>query len=262
MKWLQINMLFEHRAFLFFAVIRELRAKYRNPVFGILWALGQPLMLSFLVNFALQSRLSHFIIQENYFFFCFSGLTFWAFLSASLNQSTSVLSNRYKLIKSTEIPPFLVAITPVISAWTELIVHLTLSCLVFSLLEVTAFSVWHLLPLIISFIWVLLFGLAASLWVSSLCIEFADLRPVIPFFLQIVFLSNPIIFEMPLHSKWSQWLLSNPFALSLKLFRWGIGLGTAPSLFEIVSSSIFLVLLMSSGVLYFRKKQRDFVELI
>lgn len=217
------------RDFFLYSVLKELRPKYRIWFFGLLWTLGQPFFSSLVVAYVFQNKLSTFIIPQNYFFFCFGGLSFWTFFSSAINQSGLVFQNRMKLVKSSANSRFCIALAPVTALFLELLFSLYFALVVFELFNILSPKPLMLLGVFLSALLAFIFTASTALFISVMSLELRDLRYLIPFLIQLGFLTTPIIYEASLPGIWGTLYHSTPLALAMRLYRWTLGLHTFPS---------------------------------
>jgi lipopolysaccharide transport system permease protein len=109
----------------------------------------------------------------------------------------------------------------------------------------------------------LITSLGVSLWLSAMNVQFRDVRYTIPFLTQAWLFITPIAYPSSLLSEpWRTLYGLNPMAGVVEGFRWALlGTDTAPGPI-IVVSSLAAVLLLVSGVFYFRKMEKTFADVI
>lgn len=94
--------LFRYRYLLRNLVSRDLKARYKNSVFGILWSLLNPLamMLVFTLLFTFMGNDS----TRQYAVFVLVGLIPWNFFSGSMISGTTAVTSNSSLIKKVYFP--------------------------------------------------------------------------------------------------------------------------------------------------------------
>src|SRR5208282_1998144 len=90
--------LFEYRDLFLVFIWREFSLRYQLSVFGVLWAIIQPvsmmLLFSLVFTYVMPSRVS----QYPYPVFFYAAILPWTFFSASLNYAIPSLVSHYNLI--------------------------------------------------------------------------------------------------------------------------------------------------------------------
>jgi lipopolysaccharide transport system permease protein len=103
----------------------------------------------------------------------------------------------------------------------------------------------------------------ATLWFSALNVKYRDIRYAVPFIAQVWLFVTPIVYPSSLVGEpWRTLLGLNPMAGVVEGFRWAL-LGTEPAPGPIVLlSSVVALLLVVSGLVYFRKGEDGFADII
>ena len=106
-------------------------------------------------------------------------------------------------------------------------------------------------------------ALGASLWLSALTVRYRDIRTLMPFLVQIWMYASPIVYPVSLIPEaWRPVYAINPLVGVIEGFRWSLlGTGEPPALVLAVSS-ISAVALLIGGVLYFRRSERVFADVL
>jgi len=254
--------LLEYKDFFWLSILRELRPKYRIPLLGFVWTFGQPLLSSLVVSSFVGPRLVERLVRDNYFFFCWLGLSFWFFFSHSINTASVSLSQRVKLVKSSLVPRFYIILAPILACLAELLVNLSLIFILFHSIKGTSINAHSFIAISLALIQVFFFATGLSLLVAALNAHFQDMKYVTSFFLQIGFLLSPVIYEPNISSWKAQIFYLNPIAFSMKLSRWAFGIQLPPTLTECfiglgISSTCLLL-----GALFFHYQEKTFAEFL
>jgi lipopolysaccharide transport system permease protein len=101
------------------------------------------------------------------------------------------------------------------------------------------------------------------LWLSALNVQFRDVRYTIPFLNQAWLFITPVAYPSSLLSaKWRVIYGMNPMAGVVEGFRWALlDTDNAPGPMLIVSTIVALVLLIS-GIIYFRRMEKTFADVV
>jgi ABC-type polysaccharide/polyol phosphate export permease len=174
-------------------VSRELKARYRGSVLGLLWSFVNPLLLllTYTIVFSVILPNRQPDIQP-YFLFLFCGILPWTWFSASLAESSGVIIANGNLIKKVLFPA---EVLPAVSVLANL-VHFLLGLPI-----LLAFLAWQgrlawtavLLPLPMLVQLVLTLGLA--LLVSALTVHFRDILSILTHVLHLWFFATPVIYS-------------------------------------------------------------------
>src|SRR2546425_13004003 len=106
-------------------------------------------------------------------------------------------------------------------------------------------------------------AIGVGLWLAALNARYRDVRYTIPFLTQIWLFATPIAYPSSLVPEpWRIWYGLNPMAGVVDGFRWALlGTGGAPGGLLAVSAAAPLVILVS-GLPYFRRTERTFPDTI
>ena len=169
---------------------RDVQARYRGSVLGILWTLVNPLVLLgiYLLVFSL---LSGFIAVDHPALFLLSGLTVWVFFSASLHAASRSMLDNANLIRKTRFPRQLVPLSVVATHLLTFAVMLAvLLALNFAFLPRVRATEWLAIPLSVALVG-LVGGLALAL--ASANVVFRDVEHLVGALLLPWFFLTPIL---------------------------------------------------------------------
>ena len=96
----------------------------------------------------------------------------------------------------------------------------------------------------------------------SISTEVLELRFSVPFLLQVGVFLSPVGFRTDVIPRWRDLLSLNPMTGVIEGFRWALlGTGDAP-LGALAGSAVTVLLLLCTGLLYFRRMERTFADVI
>ena len=106
-------------------------------------------------------------------------------------------------------------------------------------------------------------ALAAGLWLSALNVQFRDVKHTIPFLVQFWMFASPVAYPSSLvPARWRMWYGLNPMAGVVDGFRFAVlGRAARPGPMIWVSAAAVAVLLVG-GLLYFRKMESTFADIV
>jgi lipopolysaccharide transport system permease protein len=100
-------------------------------------------------------------------------------------------------------------------------------------------------------------------WLSSICVKYRDIQFILPFFIQLLMFTTPVIYPPSMVGEQYQWLLTlNPMTGLINAHRACL-LGHQPVDFvtlgvSIVISSVIFV----TGIIYLKSTEKYFADLI
>jgi lipopolysaccharide transport system permease protein len=117
------------------------------------------------------------------------------------------------------------------------------------------------LPLFMMIAMLTAFG--TGLWLTALNVKYRDVGFVVPFLLQIWMYASPVAYSSTIvPSRWRPIYGLNPMAGVVEGFRWAL-LGKHPPDPRLMLPSLaIVVVLVVTGLFYFRRMERTFADLI
>ena len=106
-------------------------------------------------------------------------------------------------------------------------------------------------------------ALGAGLWITALTVKFRDFRFITPFILQIGMFVTPVGYRTDILPTWRDLLALNPLSGVVDGMRWCL-LGGRTDIYPpaLLSSVVIGVLLLATGIWYFRRTERQFADVI
>ena len=258
---LDLRELWRFRELVYFLALRDVKVRYKQTALGVAWVLLQPLVAMgiFSIVFGQIARLPSEGVP--YPLFVIAGLVPWFyFANATSGASGSIVGNT-QLISKVYFPRLVIPVAAVLANLVDLAIGLLLE-----LALLTYFGVHptpRLLLLAPLVVLVVLTALGISVWLSALDVQYRDVRYAVPFLIQVWLFATPIVYpasEVP--ERWRAFVALNPMAGVIEGFRWSL-LGSAQFPAPLLASSILLVALaLGTGLLYFRRMERTFADVI
>ena len=109
----------------------------------------------------------------------------------------------------------------------------------------------------------LVLAVGVGLWLSAMNVKYRDVVYLIPFGLQLWLFSSPVIYSSTFVPERFQAVYGvvNPMAGIIEGFRWAI-LGTEPPTYLLTASVAIVIVILLSGVVYFRRREKAFADVI
>lgn len=200
--------------------VREIKARYKDSVFGALWVLVPSIVQLAIYYFAIGRVLGASRSVPDFAVFVFTGLTFWAFFSEAVSSITGSLIANSGLIKKVYLPREIFPIAALGSAVFSFLVQLLV-------LVIATFFIgnWHyssdLLYVPLAFSVLIVFASAIGLVLSAATVYFRDLQHLLTIALTVLFWASPIVYPYTFIAHtlggtfWNELYLANPITLSI-----------------------------------------------
>lgn len=253
--------IWQYRELLYFLVWRDIKVRYKQTILGASWAILQPFltMIVFSVFFGWLAKMPSDGVP--YPLFTYTALLPWQLFAFGLNESGNSLVNNQRLISKIYFPRLVVPISSMLAGFIDFAIAFVvlLGMLIFYGYPLKI----NLLVLPLFVLLAALTALAVGLWLSALNVVYRDVRYAIPFLTQFWLFLTPVAYPASLVPESLQPIYAlNPMVGVVEGFRWAL-LGTAnqPGLMVLVSALAMLVLL-TGGLVYFRRMEAVFADVI
>jgi lipopolysaccharide transport system permease protein len=247
--------------------MRTITVRYKQTLLGIAWAVLNPFlsMIVFSIFFGKFAGLPSDGVP--YPIFSYAALLPWnLFTSGLTGGSQSLVANR-QMVTKVYFPRLVLPLSAVLSGVVDFAIAFVM--LFFIMIYYNRFQgyqfhfswAWLTLPLFL--LLALVTALGMSLWLSSLNVRYRDVNYITPFIVQFLLFLTPVVYSATMVPAQWQWLYSlNPMAAVVTGFRWAL-LGTAnPPDFSLALSVLAALILLVSGLYFFRRMERSFADMI
>lgn len=267
--WASLNLgdLWRYRELIYFLIWRDIKVRYKQTVLGASWAIIQPFftMVVFTIFFGGLAKMPSDNVP--YPIFSYTGLLPWGLFTKALSDAgRSMIANR-SMITKVYFPRLAIPLASVLSGLVDfLLAFLVLvGMIVFyhynPALDYQAKLSPALLTLPLFLLLALVTSLGVGLWLSALNVQYRDINYIIPFLTQFWLFITPIAYPSSMiPERWRLLYALNPMAGVVEGFRWAlVGVANAPEAMLAVSTTIALLILVS-GLFYFRRMERTFAD--
>ncbi|MCS6263165.1 MAG: ABC transporter permease [Nitrospira sp.] len=253
--------LWASRELLYFLAWRDLKTRYAQTAIGAGWALMQPL-LSTLIFTLVFSHLAK-VPSDGlpYPLFAFAAILPWSLFARSLERSTLSVVTEGGLIKKVYFPRLIIPIAATFINLVDFTVGLLILMGMMTWYQVL--PQWTVLFLPLFVVVALLTALSVSLWLSALNVKYRDVASVVPLMTQLWMFASPVLYPASLVPESLRWYYGlNPMAGVIEGFRWALLGKSAPDWTMVAVSLVVVGFLLIGGVMFFRRVERTFADLI
>ncbi len=202
MKYLKV--LFKHRKTIHNITIHKLKASFADQIFGLGWAIINPLVyiLTFWLFFTVGLKHADDVLGNPFIIWLFPGILAYRQVSGYVTRAPGFIKKNKVLVKTIKFP---VMTLPVIEILQELYIHILVMLVMFVLFALIGFGqsgTWDYLPSMhyINFIYywftMLVFGVGVSLVLSPLGVLIKDVKPMMTAIMQPMFWLTPVLFSV------------------------------------------------------------------
>jgi len=249
----------QYRELLYFFVWRDVKVRYKQTVFGVLWVIIRPVLSVAIFSVVF----GHFakIPSEGlpYPVFVLAAMIPWNFFSTALASGSGSLVGNANLITKVYFPRLVIPFASVVSSAFDVLIS-SLLVLVLMAWYGTVPPLSAVVTVPILFVITILLAIGISLWLGALNVAYRDVGNAIPFLLQIWMYVTPVVYPVSIiPPRWRWIILINPMAGVVDGFRSALfGRPWDPP--SLLTSVVAAAILTGSGLLYFRASERTFAD--
>jgi lipopolysaccharide transport system permease protein len=254
--------LWAYRELIYFLTWRDILVRYKQAVMGVLWAIMQPLLTMVVFTLVFNKGLKVPSAPDvPYAVFSFSGLVPWQFFAGALNRSGVSLVSNANLLTKVYFPRLVIPVSSVLAGLLDLAISFVV--LLALMAGYGMVPTWHIvfLPLFVALAFVA--SVAVSLWLSALNVLYRDVQYVIPLLVQLWMFVSPVIYPINSLPEGLRVLFAlNPMTGVIGGFRWALYNDPFPPGGYLWTSLAVVAVLLVTGILYFKRMERVFADVV
>ena len=260
--WQAVNFkeLIDYRDLFAFLVWRDIKVLYAQTILGVSWAIIQPLVqiVIFTIVFGKVAKIDTGGIP--YVLFVSVAIIPWTFMSQSMTASSQSLVTGQGMLGKVYFPRLIYPLTPIFAKLVDFSISSLL--IVPVLIYYGIAPSWNLLLLPVFIALMFLVAAGVGIWLSAMAIRFRDVKFAMPFVIQMLMYTAPIVYSSSSIPGNLRILYSlNPLVSIIEGFR-AVFLGL-PFVWElIVPGMLTAAALFVTGIFYFQRMERVFVDVI
>jgi ABC-2 type transport system permease protein len=234
---------------------RDIVARYKRSVLGIIWTMLQPLGMMIVLGIVF-STLFHRV--EGYIAYLLSGLIAWTFFSQTTTSAINQIVWGGAIMQRIYIPMTAFSISSIGTGVVNLV--LSLVPLLIILLVARRPITWAILFIPIPILFLTAFALGVSLILSTMAVYFPDIKEMYQIIIQAWMYLTPIMYPVDiLPEAYRFWILHlNPMYYLISMFRAPIYEGALPALNVFLPGALISIVTLLIGWVYFANQADDF----
>jgi homopolymeric O-antigen transport system permease protein len=267
-RWraLELGELWAHRELVYFLTKRELQVRYKQSFFGISWAVLQPLVFAFIFALFFGVVLKVQVPGDlPYAVFAVAGVVPWLFTSQAIQNGASSLVQDSNLIAKVYFPRLALPLSKALSLMLDLAIALVVVVIVTLLYGVAIASTAWLVPAFLAL--GVLTSFAIGTLLAAVDVKYRDIEVVVPMLIQVMFFASPVLYSGTqvgdqAGEAWSYIYSINPMASVLDGMRWALFDQPYPGTANILISVGSALLLFLGALVYFRRTEQYFADVV
>lgn len=261
-KWMPIDIheLWNYRELLGSFIKRDVKIRYKQTALGFLWVIIQPLFMVLIFSIFFGGLAKVPSDEVPYPLFVLAGLLPWTLFAEGLTRSTTSMVTNAQIMTKVYFPRLIMPISGILSPLVDFAVSMSLLAVFMAYYGVI--PTLNVIFLLLFVLLALLTSLGVGLWLSALNVKYRDFQYTVPFIIQLWMFSSPVVYPASLLPQSLKFLYGlNPMAGVIEGFRWAL-LGTEmPGLMILVSTGV-VILLLISGMFYFRRMEQYYADIV
>jgi len=255
--------LWRYRELFYFLAWRDILVRYKQTFVGMAWAIMRP-FLTMLVFTIVFSKLAKLPSDGGvpYPILVFAALLPWQFFSSAFAEAGNSLIANANMISKVYFPRLVIPVSAVIVSFVDFLIS---GIVLVGLMVWYGFMPdWRIVTLPLFMLFAVAAAMGAGLWIAALNVKFRDFRYIVPFVVQLGLYISPVGFSSSIvPERWRLLYSLNPMVGVIDGFRWAI-LGGEGQLYipGFLLSAALVAVMLVTGVLYFRKTERTFADVI
>lgn len=270
-KLLEVNLkeLWSYRDLCSLFVRRNITTQFKQTILGPLWYIIQPTttVIMYMVVFGGIAKIPTDGLPQPLFYL--SGICLWQYFNDCLTKTSSTFTANASIFGKVYFPRMVVPISTVISNLLRFAIQLGLFLIVYAIYQIWVIpgqihTNWYalLLPVLV----IMLAGLALGFGIlfSSMTTKYRDMQLLLDFFVRLWMYATPVIYPMSVitNDKLRLVMSLNPLTGIVEAFKYGM-LGEGQFSWGMLGYSfIFMIVLLTIGIVIFNRVQRTFMDTV
>lgn len=261
--WLDLDLgaVWRYRELFIVLMMRDIQVLYKQALLGAGWAILQPVfaVVIFTIVFGYFARMPSEGIP--YPVFAFAGVLPWTYFAEAVRRSGTGLVTDAELVRKVYFPRLVMPLANVVSPLLDFAIAFVVLLILMAFYGIApSIKMLVVIPLMVV---AALLALSIGLWLGPINVRFRDIKHTLPFMIQIWMYASPIVYPLSMvPEQWQGLYALNPMVGVIEGFRWAVFDLGEPNFGALAISGVIIVLLMVGGLIFFRRAERTFADVI
>jgi len=252
--------LIRYRELIHILIWRDIKVRYKQTVLGAAWAIFQPFISMVVFSIFFGGLVKVPSDGFPYPVFVYAGLVPWTFFANGLSGASSSLTGQSHLISKIYFPRIILPLATFGARLVDFaisIVILFVLMLYYSIIPTAQIALFPVMILV-----TLITAMGVGTFLSALEVTYRDVNHITPFLIQLWMYATPVIYPVSIVPEKWRWILAlNPMAGIIDGYRACL-LGHPVNWAGLAISSAMALILLAIGVVYFKRVERRFADVI
>jgi lipopolysaccharide transport system permease protein len=260
------NILTQHRHLIKSLIIRDISARYKGSIIGILWSFITPLMMLIIYTFVFSVVFKakwnvDTESQTSFSIVLFVGLIIHNFFSEVVNKSPAVITSNPNYVKKVIFPLEILPLVATISAVINMIISILILVVAIIVLQNGISAKILYLPVILFPLIILTLGV--SWFLASIGAYLRDINYITTIVTTVMLFLTPVFYPLSaMPEKYHPYILSNPLTFIIEQSRNVAIFNKDPDFLGIVIYTVLASIFTMFGYLWFEKTKKGFADVI
>jgi lipopolysaccharide transport system permease protein len=258
-EWLKE--IWSYRELFYFLCWRDTKIRYKQTVLGAAWAIIQPLFTMVVFTF-LFGKLAKMPSDDiPYPIFSYSALLPWTYFAGAINAAGNSLVGNANLLRKVYFPREVLPTSSVLSGLVGFGIASVILLIMMVYYQMR--PDWELLLWPVLMIPLVMLALGIGMILSALNVKYRDIRHATPFFINLWLFMTPVIYPTSIIPDHLQVLSAlNPLSGIIEAFRASLFTSRQVNWQALGISCVVVTFTFTLGILYFKKTERFFADIV
>ncbi|MBA3368992.1 MAG: ABC transporter permease [Geodermatophilaceae bacterium] len=259
-RFLNLPELVAYRELIVFLAVRDLKVRYKQPAFGLTWAVLQPLVGAAVITFVFRKLAGVPSDGIPYFAYAFLGFVIWSYFTSSLSAVTESLVGNAGLVTKIYFPRLVAPLAAALPGLVDMSVAFVGVAVVMVVLGIAPGLALLTLPIWVAALCLVVLGL--GLIFATVNVLYRDALYAYGLIVQLLFFASPLAYPSTLITGgWRYLYHLNPMVAVFDGFRWSV-LGGHPPAPQAIISLLSGLLILAAGLRFFTATEPRFADVI
>ncbi|MDP3737115.1 MAG: ABC transporter permease [Hyphomonadaceae bacterium] len=259
---LELDQIWRSRGLLATLVKRDIMVLYRQAALGAAWAVIQPIfaVIIFTIVFGIIAKIPT-PGDVPYAIFAFAAVLPWNYFAESVRRGGTGLVTEEELVRKVYFPRLLIPLAGTIGPILDFLIGFVVLLILMAFFGIA--PTWRLIAIPPLLVLAGMCALSISMWIGPINVRYRDVKHTLPFILQIWMYASPVVYSFSIVPDNLKWIVAlNPMVGVIEAFRWAVfGEGVLDPI-AIGVSGVLIVVLFFGGLVFFKRMERSFADLI
>jgi lipopolysaccharide transport system permease protein len=262
---LDLKQLWLFRDLFWTLAMRDIKLRYRQTALGALWVIIQPVMAACIFAFIFGKVAALPSEGIPYIVFSFAGQLGWNIFNSTLGKASGSIVGHSGMISKVYFPRMILPFSSALGSLLDF-------CIAFGIFIcfLVFFQITPGIQILLTPFWLLILlalGIGFGLIASALMVSYRDVGHVLPVLTNLLLYASPVHYslQVALDKVGQQWqfiFLLNPLSGAIDGLRWSLLNTNPPQWPYVIYSASAAVVILSAGMIIFKRLERNFADII